>query len=247
MELVRGQQIVLWGTIKCSNYHYAIRYTFRDDGTILLALGATGQNLSNQPEESHMHNALWRIEPTISASEETIRNQVYVMSRKEPSKRDSDQSFARDGRAEIVMTEFNAGIEGPLNWVAEEFTMLNFKSNLKNQLGMPISYDVMIDRPGLARHYGAGESALLNDYYVTPYDPGQTEFRDLTDYVKSKRSIRDERLVLWCSVSMQHDPRAEDGIYNFDPATRRWRGATLVMWSTIELRPRNLFELTPFY
>ena len=58
-------------------------------------------------------------------------------------------------------------------------------------------------------------------------------------------------IVLWCNSAVHHEPRNEDGkpnsgprLWPFDDA---WEGSAIVMWSGFDLRPRNLFDRTPFY
>ena len=44
----RGRELVLWGGLQAGNYMYLMSYSFHDDGTIALRVGATGQNLPGQ-------------------------------------------------------------------------------------------------------------------------------------------------------------------------------------------------------
>ena len=57
--------------------------------------------------------------------------------------------------------------------------------------------------------------------------------------------------MLWCNSAVHHEPRHEDGMPNSGPRSGRfddaWEGSALVMWSGFDLRPRNLFDRTPFY
>ena len=58
-------------------------------------------------------------------------------------------------------------------------------------------------------------------------------------------------IVLWCNSAVHHEPRHEDGKPNSGPrlwpGDDAWEGSALVMWSGFDLRPRNLFDRTPFY
>ena len=58
----RGEELVLWGAIDAANYRYIQEYTFRDDGMIIGRMGATGQNLPGAQFETHVHNAIWRLD-----------------------------------------------------------------------------------------------------------------------------------------------------------------------------------------
>ena len=63
-----GQELVLWATLDSANYNYIMRYSFRDDGTITLRLGATSRNLPGMETMGHMHNALWRIDMDLNGA-----------------------------------------------------------------------------------------------------------------------------------------------------------------------------------
>ena len=51
----RGRELVIWGALEAGNYMYLMSYSFHDDGTIALRVGATGQNLPGQRYEAHVH------------------------------------------------------------------------------------------------------------------------------------------------------------------------------------------------
>ena len=46
---------------------------------------------------------------------------------------------------------------------------------------------------------------------------------------------------------MLHIPRDEDGIFPMKNNRPERQGVALTMWNGFELRPRNLFDSTPFY
>ena len=58
-------------------------------------------------------------------------------------------------------------------------------------------------------------------------------------------------IVLWTNSAVHHEPRHEDGKPNSAPriwpGDDAWEGSALLMWSGFDLRPRNLFDRTPFY
>src|SRR3982751_5853498 len=58
----RGKELVLWSALAAANYIYVIRWTFRDDGVVLGEAGATGTNLPGIPTQTHMHNAMFRLD-----------------------------------------------------------------------------------------------------------------------------------------------------------------------------------------
>lgn len=51
-------------------------------------------------------------------------------------------------------------------------------------------------------------------------------------------------MVLWAITAAHHIPRDEDLV---GPKGKRSTGSTSVVWSGFELRPRDLFDGTPFY
>ena len=76
-------------------------------------------------------------------------------------------------------------------------------------------------------------------------------FANLPAIVRDKESVEQADIVLWYTSSSHHEPRDEDGkgnrarrIWYWDDG---WEGSALVMWSGFDLRPRNLFDRTPFY
>lgn len=77
----RGQEVVLWSALHAANYVYIFRWTFRDDGTVLGEVGATGTNLPGVPSQAHMHNATWRMDIDINGSS---TDNVHRMSHAEP-------------------------------------------------------------------------------------------------------------------------------------------------------------------
>ena len=67
-SVVRGQKMLLWGTMDADNYNYIIRYEFHDDGTIKFRIAGTAVNLPSAPLEPHTHNALWRIDVNLDGA-----------------------------------------------------------------------------------------------------------------------------------------------------------------------------------
>src|SRR5262249_29224087 len=115
----------------------------------------------------------------------------------------------------------------------------------KNVRGKPYSYDLMVPRMGVARHYGSDEEQCTqHDYWVTKARPKEMNYRKVHEYVRKGESIIDTDIVIWASTACHHEPRSEDGEMQ---QNRSFRGATPVAWSGLELRPRNLFDRTPHY
>ena len=76
-------------------------------------------------------------------------------------------------------------------------------------------------------------------------------FVNLPNIVKDEEAVEQTDIVLWANSAVHHEPRHEDGKPNCGPrlwpGDDAWEGSALVMWSGFDLRPRNLFDRTPFY
>jgi len=94
---------------------------------------------------------------------------------------------------------------------------------------------------GLTQHK---EPFTQNDFWVTPYTPGQFAARRLPKYVVSTPSLASGDIVAWYKGSLHHMPRTEDGVYN---GGSNWVGTAHVMWAGFMLMPHDLFNCSPFY
>ena len=50
--------------------------------------------------------------------------------------------------------------------------------------------------------------------------------------------------MIWQNTPLLHVPRSEDGVFDQNGV---WQGVALAMWGGFEMRPRNLFDGTPFH
>ena len=235
----RGREMVLWAGLEAGNYMYLIQYGFQDDGTITFRVGATGQNLPGARKQPHMHNAYWRVDVDLIDGR---KNNAMVMNHAETT---------RDPRAQDTAEPFNYGVEGGIDWKPEEFTMVRVESERKNANGKPIAYDLMPSRQGSSRHK---EAFTHHDLWVSrshPERPLELIYGNLPAIVKDGESVEGTDVVLWVTSASHHEPRDEDGKPNAGRRLWRWddgwEGSALVMWSGFDLRPRNLFDRTPFY
>jgi primary-amine oxidase len=234
----RGQTLVLWATLNAANYRYIIEFGFQDDGVVNVRLGSTGHNYSSREWEPHMHNALWRIDVNLDGPD---HNSALLMEHHEPAGLDlKDQ-----GKARTEHTPFNGGKEGWADWDPVKFTMVRVVNELRrNARGEPISYDLMPMRMGNSRHFGGdNEECTQHDYWVTHQRPGEIHYTELPKYVAHGDTVTDTDVVLWYSAPCHHEPRSEDG----ELKGNNFRGCTPVMWSCFDLKPRNLFDRTPYY
>ena len=83
---------------------------------------------------------------------------------------------------------------------------------------------------------------MRNDYWATVNKALEQYYPELPDYADGE-SIQDNDIVLWHVTPLLHVPRSEDGSY----VDGYWRGVALAMWGGFDMRPRNLFDRTPFY
>jgi primary-amine oxidase len=234
----RGQTLVLWGVLDAANYRYVTEFGFQDDGTITCRVGATGRNYGSKEFESHMHNALWRVDLNVGGP---AHNSVYVMERFEPDGTEPEQL----AKARTTHRPFNDGVEGAEDWNADKFTMLSvLNTQIKNSRGKPIAYDVCPMRMGNARHAGIDdETCTLHDFWVTRNRPGEIYYRKVPRYVAANEPILDTDVVVWLSTACQHEPRSEDG----ELRGSTFSGSTPIGWSGFDLKPRNFNDRTPHY
>lgn len=221
-----GQELVLWATLDSANYNYIMRYSFRDDGTITMRLGATAQNLPGMQTMGHMHDALWRIDMDLNgAGGDSAFTYEHI------------ESTAMNNAVD-TFTPFNGGTEGWLNIDPLRFTEVVVRDTATSTPGTPISYEFRPVRNGAPRH---SEPFSHHDFWVTQYS-GSEMLYHLPQHVNGQ-SVTNNDLVIWHITGLRHDPRNEDGTFQ-GPF---WNGVALVMWGGIDLRPRNLFTRTPLY
>jgi len=235
----RGRELVIWSGLEAGNYMYLMSYAFHDDGTIAFRVGATGQNLPGHRFEAHTHSAHWRIDVDLV---DGAKNSAMLMRHVEDP----------TGLSALDLKEpFNGGLEGGVDWNPKEFTMIRVESEKTNARGERIGYDLMPLRYGTPRH---NEEFTQHDLWVSrshPERPMEFIFANLPNIVRDEEVVEQTDIVLWCNSAVHHEPRHEDGKPGSAPrlwyGDDAWEGSALVMWSGFDLRPRNLFDRTPFY
>jgi len=223
-----GHELALWATLDSANYNYVMSYAFRDDGTIALRIGATSRNLPFKEYIGHMHDALWRIDMDLNGY---LGDTAYVASHHETT----GSNVAND-----TIDLFNGGEEGWLDWEAEKFTEVHLQDTAKNQHGNNISYEFKPVRRGTPRHK---EPIVHHDFWITRYHGSETVYREVNKYINGE-SVSNSDVVVWHASPAHHNPRDEDGYFDEDSL---WNGVALLMWTGIDLRPRNLFSKTPLF
>ena len=245
-RLHRGEELLLWSVIDTGNYEYIVQYGFRDDGTVTFRLGSTGYNNPGMPYEAHMHNALWYLDINLG---QYMHNSVSVMKHLEPDPFPSSNPSSLPTKAVDVMEQVNNGLEGFVNWKAEEFLCLNIQDTLtKNAHGHNISYDLMPMLSGTARH---NEDFSKHDFWVTQANSNELTYEYGFEgwagvpYITPAQSIVNNDIVVWCMSSNHHQPRDED--HEFDAQGNQYPGIAQVMWSGFDLHPRNLMDDAPLH
>ena len=229
LAVVRGQKMLLWGTLDAHNYNYIILYEFHDDGTIKFRIAGTAVNLPGRASEPHTHNALWRIDVNLNGH---LSDSVYVLRHVEAVGSDSWKNTAEP---------FNSGREGRLDFVPTEFTQVRvIDMSLTNGAGEQTAYELRPLYRGVVRH---AELYMRNDFWATVNRPIEQYFPDLPRYANDE-TIIDTDVVLWHVTPVLHVPRSEDGVVGSDAYAD---GVAIAMWSGFDMRPRNLFDRTPFY
>lgn len=244
----RGEMLMLWGTLSAANYRYIIEYGFRDDGLIQFRLGSTGHNYPGSEFEPHMHNAWWRIDVNLDGKD---NNAVELCEHIEPDPN------GQKSQATSLITPFNGGKEGYADFDPIKFTMLRVvhtqKKNIRNK---PWAYDLIPHRMGNSRHYANDKEACSHhDFWVTKNRPGELYYYQLPQYIKDPGNPNQPEdlngggdIVLWYSDAGHHEPRAEDGeMRKGGFGGKTFQGATPVMWTRFELRPRDLWDRSPFF
>jgi primary-amine oxidase len=244
----RGEELVLWANFVAGNYTYLVEFCFHDDGTIAFKHAPTGYNYFDHFEKAtHMHNCLWRIGVRLATEEAgDAPNDVSLV--KIPF---DPKKLGSTGSLDIVPI----ANESYHDWEAKEFTRLrvtNPNTSLFHESGnrerKPISYDLVPLMQGQARHLRNGDEAFSkHDFWVTRSDCPEKMYINLPKYFagqKARELQGSDGVVLWHMSSALHVPRGEDGIYE---GTGLKNGQALVSFTTVELRPRNLFTRTPLY
>ena len=225
-EIVRGHQMVLRSTMDAANFNYIFKYTFRDDGIIKFALGVTGRRLPGYETVPVVHNVLWRIDTDIAGGDNDRVRLVRHLA-----------SIGAQGATDEANT---VATEQSFEWLADEFTTIRVEDTIEeNPRNRAISWDLMPPRYGNSR---LGERFTHADAWVTRYRAGE-EYGVRVPTYDDDENVDDTDVVLWLATPIQHVPRDEDGYFDGS----RWVGVVHTMWGWAQLKPRNVFDRTPFF
>jgi primary-amine oxidase len=219
-----GKEVVYFAVLDAGNYDYIMEWIFRDDGTILARAGSTGPQLSTAFGVGHMHNFTWRLDVDLNGPDD---DSVYFSRHVENL---TPPSTAVDN---LLLVE----TEGSRVWNPERFHTLEiFDKTLHNGHGRPTSYELIPLRSGSARH---SEEFTKKDFWVTRFRGVTAELLadNLPNYVADQQSTVNTDIVVWYTGSVHHENNERDEDDNTTP----------VLWTGFELRPKNLFDGTPFW
>jgi len=256
----RGEKMLIWAVLYSANYRYLIEYGFADDGVITCRLGATARNLRpRQPDGSdvHLHVGCWMFEPDLGDPTNPDaggpeHNVVQLVRRVpvNPGREDGKFKVERRPFGTPPCTEPDKpALEGPADWVAEEFTTLRVESTVRknnNPTPQPTSYDLVPVRTGSMRHIQPVFEFANHDFWVTAGGTGpESRYVEVPSYVGNPpRPVDRTPVTVWHNAAALHVPRAEDfavdGVSNFP-------NGAVAAWAGFLLKPRNLFDSTPLF
>jgi primary-amine oxidase len=248
---VPGKTLVLWSAGRFAGppdgYTFIVRWKFRDDGTLIPEVGATGVpqhtargdtsptgafiGLRGRNEKvfapSHTHNFLYRLDFDIDGEENTVEEFNWVKDHANPAKAHCSWTPIPKETGRTCNPE-----------TFRSWRVVNYKS--KNALGHPRSYQLLPSNTGAFRGQ-LDEPATHADLWVTLYKPEEFP-RSTTDarpalqalpaYADGE-SVLNKDVVLWHWVSFHHFPRSEDWLHQ------------PMIWKSFELMPRDFLDGSP--
>jgi primary-amine oxidase len=250
---VPGKTLVLWSAGRFNGgrdgYTFVIRWKFRDDGTLIPEVGATGvpQHLAtgdSSPYGSfigfderkqkvfapgHVHSFLYRLDFAVDGDKNTVEEFNWERDRKNPGKAQTSWTpiLKETGRALSAET-------------FRSWRVVNNQS--KNALGHPRSYQLLPGSAGIFRGNDTDkEKSTQADLWVTRFKPhelprtdkdGRTSIEALAKYADGE-SLENQAVVVWYWLCMHHLPRSED-----------WQLQPMV-WRSFELMPRDFLDASP--
>ncbi len=236
----RGREMVLWGGLQAGNYMYLMSYSFHDDGTIALRVGATGQNLPGQRQEAHVHSAHWRIDmDLVDGRKNSAMLMRHVEDPHEPGRRGHQGPLQRrHGRRRQLGPQ---GIHDDPRGVREEERARRddrLRPDAPAVRHAPAQRAVHPPRP-LGQPGASGTADGVPVHQPAGDRQGRGD--------RSSRRTSSSGAIRPCTTSRRNEDGMPGGGRRLWPGDDAWEGSALVMWSGVDLRPRNLFDRTPFY
>jgi primary-amine oxidase len=250
-----GKTLVLWMASRFvggdDGYTFIVRWKFRDDGTLIPEVGATGvpqhlkTGLDTSPTgafiglrnkttkvfaPSHVHNYLYRLDFAVDGEENTVEEFNWEKE-KEPGK---------DHIAKCTWTPLLKETGRPLNpETFRSWRVVNRQS--KNALGHMRSYHLIPGNKGIFRGGVKSEPVTQSDLWVTlakanEFPRSSLDSRNSMEAVPKYadgESVADKAVVVWYWLGSHHFPRSEDWLHQ------------PVIWQSFELMPRDFLDGSP--
>ena len=210
-----GEDLVLWSVMAAANYNYIIEWTFRDDGSVIGRVGATGRIAGQQ---AHMHGPIWRLDLDLNGA---CCDATALFKHTESG------ATATDSHAAIA-------VESGLAWSPTSFTMLHIHDpSLKNSNGKQSEWALMPSVAGIPNHT---EAWTKSTFWVTRYSWSEKMGDMLPTYASPAQTVASQDVVLWYYAGLHHYIRDEDK----DMTHTMWVGFTLKpinLWAKTPLYP----------
>jgi primary-amine oxidase len=211
----RGQELVLWSVMAAANYNYVVEWSFRDDGTVVARVGATGQIAGT---DAHMHGPIWRLDLDMNGS---CCNTVSLFKHSEVG------ASATDAHTDI-------STEGSRKFDPAAFSMLEIRDQtLSNSRGQRTHWHLMPLVSGTPSHT---EAFTKSTFWVSRYKWSEKLADNLPVYVAPAEAVANKDVVLWYYAGLHHLVRDEDR----DMTHLMWTGFMLRpanLWSGTPLYP----------
>ncbi len=242
---MQGNTLSLFSVSQIGAYNYIPRWQFMDDGSMELAVGATGalQRMGdtnaappgwliaeNTIGISHLHNFFWRLDFDLGGQSNTD----YV----------EELDFIQENGQLVQKTKrFTQEAATSVNPETSR-TWQIASSNMKNKQGKPMGYEIQLNQTN-QRDTGPDDEPFTHyDLYVTKENgcelyashnssANEDPCADNLAEFANNESITGQDIIVWPSLSFYHVPRAEDAP-NMD-----------IHWSSLRIIPYNWHNKNP--
>lgn len=242
-----GQYFEIFSVSHVGAYNYIPTWRLYDDGTIEVAMGATGSlqrfrtgsqyqsngwllNDSDLYGVSHQHNYYWRLDFDLgsSANDDVVEEIEFISQSDNLSRIKSITPFTTEAARSIAPERYRS-------WQIRDGVSTNAS-------GHSISYQI---EPLLTGHRDEGPSYepwTLNDFYVTvnnnceKYASHNPEINGCSDNLSTfvnGENLTGADVVIWYGLSFHHIPRDED-----EPKMH-------AHWNSFKITPRNVTTKNP--
>ncbi|MEE9493363.1 MAG: putative Ig domain-containing protein, partial [Gammaproteobacteria bacterium] len=242
-----GQYFEVFSVTHVGAYNYMPTWRFNDDGSMEIAMGATGSlqryrtgsnyqssgwllDSSNRYGVSHLHNYYWRLDFDlgVDANDDMVEQIEFVSQSGNASRKKLITRFSTEVARSIAPKRYRS-------WRIRDGAHTNAN-------GHAISYEI---EPLLTGHRDEGPSYepwTKNDFYVTvnkscekyaSHNPTINNCADnLAEFVNG-HSLNGKDLVIWYGMTFHHIPRDED-----EPKMH-------AHWNSFKIVPRNVTSKNP--